>query len=353
MTRQPEEIIEPQHFGTQGAFNEQVAAYYNDLTAVAKYVVGLEMLSEAKPGDGPHLGMHHGFFGLDEKGSAIPATFAQSEIEMNRQVMGLAGFEEGRAYHGLQILDAGSGLGGSAKFIATHYPGTHVHGITISKLQVLLSRALARRYGYADLAEFSQRDYNNTLFADETFDAVHALETLNYALDKKRALEELMRVLRPGGLIMGGDGFKGREPQSQEEVDQYQQWLDAWRVPYLMGAAEFKQMLTDVGFVDVEMSNDTRNVLPFTRVLRDQAERLHPWVRAINLSKETWRFPKYVRQLFSSEGGVKAVFDDFLRASDQRPGGYLIHAVVESGMGEHYLFRGKKGGFLQEHSDLA
>jgi hypothetical protein len=48
---------------------------------------------------------------------------------------------------------------------------------------------------------------------------------------------------------MGGDGFRGREPQSQEEADQYQEWLDAWRVPYIEGAAEFKQMLTDVGFV--------------------------------------------------------------------------------------------------------
>jgi ubiquinone/menaquinone biosynthesis C-methylase UbiE len=50
-------------------------------------------------------------------------------------------------------------------------------------------------------------NYNNTGFPDNYFDAVISLESISYAKDKKDFVQEMYRILKPGGRLVIIDGF--------------------------------------------------------------------------------------------------------------------------------------------------
>jgi ubiquinone/menaquinone biosynthesis C-methylase UbiE len=74
-------------------------------------------------------------------------------------------------------------------------------------------------------------------FADSSFDAVTCLEALEFFPSTEAALAEMVRVLRPGGLLLTSrrKGWEGRS-----FIGRYQ------------SAADFEQLLRDLGLVQVE-----------------------------------------------------------------------------------------------------
>ncbi len=97
---------------------------------------------------------------------------------------------------GRQVLDAGCGAGyGSAVLAAAGALG--VIGIDVSPEAV---EAAAREHGAA--AEFRAADLEDLPFEDASFDLVTCFEAIEHVADSDRALDELRRVLRPGGLLL-------------------------------------------------------------------------------------------------------------------------------------------------------
>src|SRR4030042_4355256 len=98
------------------------------------------------------------------------------------------------------ILDAGSGVGGSAIFLAKEF-GCKVIGVTLSEKQVATSRLNAKKHNIAHLVEFHQKDYLDTGFPDGYFSVVWAVESICYCADKKDFLSESSRLLQKNGRI--------------------------------------------------------------------------------------------------------------------------------------------------------
>ena len=101
---------------------------------------------------------------------------------------------------GLRVLDIGSGPGtisvGLAKAV---HPG-EMHGVDMEPSQVELASAIARNYGQ-DNASFHLGDVANLEFEDESFDVVHCHNVLLHVPDTEAVLEEVKRVLKPGGIF--------------------------------------------------------------------------------------------------------------------------------------------------------
>jgi ubiquinone/menaquinone biosynthesis C-methylase UbiE len=100
-----------------------------------------------------------------------------------------------------RILDVGCGAGHTACLIAEQY-GTHVYGIDISEVMIAKANERAGRMGLTDRVEFRTADAYQLPFDDGQFDVV-LIESVLTPLpgDKLLALQEMTRVLRPGGLI--------------------------------------------------------------------------------------------------------------------------------------------------------
>jgi cyclopropane-fatty-acyl-phospholipid synthase len=76
---------------------------------------------------------------------------------------------------GEQVVEAGSGWGGFALFMAKNY-GVNVRTFNISHEQVLHAREWAKREGVADLVEFVEDDYRNMTGQYDAFVSIGMLE---------------------------------------------------------------------------------------------------------------------------------------------------------------------------------
>jgi 2-polyprenyl-6-hydroxyphenyl methylase/3-demethylubiquinone-9 3-methyltransferase len=137
---------------------------------------------------------HDAFFQYYAAASASAATLAHFR-RVRDALLGLAG--AARTTAKLDVLDVGCGAGTFSRLWAEL--GHRVVGIDINAPLVELGRERARAAGQElDLRVGSATEIP---LPDRSFDIVCAPELLEHIQDYGRCLDELTRVLRPGGLI--------------------------------------------------------------------------------------------------------------------------------------------------------
>lgn len=101
----------------------------------------------------------------------------------------------------VNVCDAACGFGAYSLAFASN--GFHVQSFDISETAVGITIKGLRKYGL-DAANVKVANILDTGYADETFDGVIAHAVLDHLLveDTKRALDELLRITIPGGLIL-------------------------------------------------------------------------------------------------------------------------------------------------------
>ena len=102
---------------------------------------------------------------------------------------------------GTTVLDVGCGIGGSSRILARDY-GFAVTGITISPQQVKRAQELTPQKVNA---QFAVDDAMALSFPDASFDVVWSIEAGPHMPDKAVFARELIRVLKPGGVLVVAD----------------------------------------------------------------------------------------------------------------------------------------------------
>jgi SAM-dependent methyltransferase len=105
-----------------------------------------------------------------------------------------AALDAARVTTGTRLLDAGCGAGLLALLASLR--GAQVSALDASPELLAIAR---KRVPAAELRE---GDLEALPFADASFDAVTAVNTVFYAADMAAALRELVRVVRPGGRVV-------------------------------------------------------------------------------------------------------------------------------------------------------
>ena len=96
---------------------------------------------------------------------------------------------------GLKVLEIGCGLGTDGAQFAE--AGADYTGVDLTSAAVELAR---KRFELFDLpGKFQTADAENLDFGDESFDLVYSHGVLHHTPDTQKAIEEIHRVLRPGG----------------------------------------------------------------------------------------------------------------------------------------------------------
>lgn len=100
----------------------------------------------------------------------------------------------------MTILDIGCGPGSITTDLARLVPQGHVTGVEYVADPLEQARALASAQDITNVS-FEIGDIHHLPFADDSFDVVHAHQVLQHIADPVRALQEMRRVARPGGLV--------------------------------------------------------------------------------------------------------------------------------------------------------
>lgn len=95
------------------------------------------------------------------------------------------------------VLDVGCGLGGPARFAASHYRW-RVDGIDLTAEYVEAARELCKWVGLGERVSIQQGSALSMPFADETFDGAYMLHVGMNIEDKRKLCNEVARVLKRG-----------------------------------------------------------------------------------------------------------------------------------------------------------
>lgn len=164
---------------------------------------------------------------------------------------------------GTTVLDVGCGIGGSSRILAQDY-GFAVTGITLSQAQVKRAQELTP----TDLnAHFQVDDALALSFPDASFDVVWSIETGPHIPDKALYAREMMRVLKPGGVLVVADWNQRddrQNPLNFWEKPVMRQLLDQWSHPAFASIEGFAEELAATGLVSGEVvtADWTQETLP-------------------------------------------------------------------------------------------
>jgi ubiquinone/menaquinone biosynthesis C-methylase UbiE len=101
---------------------------------------------------------------------------------------------------GMRLLDVGCGPGSITRGLAARLAPGEVIGVDLSEETLVSARADAAERGLQNL-RYQVASVYELPFADGSFDAVFAHQVLQHLREPAAAIREMLRVLRPGGLI--------------------------------------------------------------------------------------------------------------------------------------------------------
>jgi sarcosine/dimethylglycine N-methyltransferase len=143
-----------------------------------------------------------------------------------------------------RVADFCAGLGGPARYLA-HRHGADVTGIELTPARVKGAEVLTRRVGLQDRVRIIEGNVMQVPLSDVSMDAVVSQEAMLHVPDKKRALTEAFRILKPGGRIAFTDWVAHRPLSATDKELMWQ----GMAVTELYTLPVYTDLVRDAGFI--------------------------------------------------------------------------------------------------------
>lgn len=187
---------------------------------------------------------------------------------------------------GMKVLDAGCGQGYVATAVAKACD-VDVTGVTLVPFEVKTAQKIARVRGVANSAHFIVGDYQTTLFPQNSFDRVYAIETLSHAPSVASAIEQFYGALKPGGKFIAVEYEIdiAKFSLSDTEILEFAIKYGALHGARQFDMGVFDRILNDAGLENIVERDWTSACLPSFQRLRRLAKPLKPFVERFHLEK--------------------------------------------------------------------
>jgi tocopherol O-methyltransferase len=197
----------------------EIAAHYDELDLFYRELWG------------EHV--HHGLW---EQGDETPQAATLALVD---RVAELAQVQSGDI-----VCDIGCGYGATARRLASHY-GAVVTALTITPAQHRFALSVGAG---GDNPRYLLRDWQENGLNAETFDAAIAIESMSHMSDKRRALAEAKRVLKPGGRLVLCVWLAAEHPRRWATRHLLEPICREGRLPGLASEVDYRRLLQETGF---------------------------------------------------------------------------------------------------------
>lgn len=258
------------------ALQEEIITYYE--------VAGPDYAEWSK-----NFQMHFGYF----KWGMNPFRLEPMLEKMNEEALRLLQIPDDRP---ALVADLGCGLGAVSRYMAKKKTRLFFKGLTIVPWQVAQARKLNFKAGLDSRIEILCEDYSQMSFENDTLDAAFALESSCYAPghDKKKLIEEIYRVLKPGGRLVIADGFIKCLPEKMPWPVRniYKKICHCWALPGFAEISLLSKTLDDQGFDEIQVRDISWNIAPSVAYVPKTTLRFlckELWKnKSLRLKKERW-----------------------------------------------------------------
>ena len=169
---------------------------------------------------------------------AIYTASVRSNAVMAGQIQGLDA--------STRVIDLGSGYGGALRYLAREY-GCSGIGFNVSERENERGRGQNAEQGLDDRVEIVDGNFEDVTYEDASFDVVWSQEAFLHSGDRRRVLEEAVRILRPGGTFVFSDPMQS-DDRSNEGL---QPILDRLHLGSLGSPDFYRDTLRELGLEEV------------------------------------------------------------------------------------------------------
>lgn len=145
-----------------------------------------------------------------------------------------------------RVIDLGSGYGGSMRYVVREY-GCRAVGLNLSERENERGRRQTAEQGLDDRLEIVDGTYDDVPYDDASFDVVWSQDALLHSGDRRRALEEAVRILRPGGHLVFTDPMQTDDCNT----DVLQPILDRLLLDSLGSPSFYRDTLSELGLEEL------------------------------------------------------------------------------------------------------
>ena len=150
---------------------------------------------------------------------------------------------------GKTVLDVGCGLGGCDMMLTRKY-GAQVIGLDIEAPLIEQGQQRVAKAGLAGRIDLRLTTPGPLPLPDSVVDIVFGKDSWLHIEDKRSFFGDILRVLKPGGLLVASDWLRSDRPYSQEML----YFFKMEGLTYYLDTLEnYEAMLREVGFVDVRV----------------------------------------------------------------------------------------------------
>lgn len=157
---------------------------------------------------------------------------------------------------GKKILDLGAGYGGLARVLAKEHDA-HVTCLNLSVKENDRNRQMNADAGLSDTVTVDDGSFDDMPYEDASFDLACSQDAILHAPDRKAVLDEVARVLKPGGLFVFHDPMQADGLTDKSEL---QPIYDRIHLPDLGSIGFYHEELKKRGFEEVETDYQTRHL---------------------------------------------------------------------------------------------
>jgi ubiquinone/menaquinone biosynthesis C-methylase UbiE len=171
---------------------------------------------------------------------------------------------------GKRILDLGCGLGGASVTMVRDLGATEVVGYDIDDEVLSRAKALIDDNRVGKQVSLVKGNPGPLEFCNDSFDLAYTAAVTCHMEDLSGFLNEVVRVIKPGGWLAGSDWM------IRETNDAYHVWDDMLRERglnfYFVDPTRFKKSLVSSGLSKVTLTDRTEAFTGFAAVSRERVE---------------------------------------------------------------------------------
>jgi len=167
------------------------------------------------------------------------------------------------------VVDLGAGYGGSARWLAKTF-GCRVSCVNLSEVQNGRNREMNRAASLDGVIDVYDASFEQVPLPDATFDLAWSQDSILHGGDRSRALDEVDRILKPGGEFIFTDPMQADDCPS----GLLQPVLDRLHLDSLASIGFYRAQGQRLGWQEVKIANLTPQLVNhYTRVRQELASR--------------------------------------------------------------------------------